>query len=149
MRNDYAYAITRKIVSAIGQLQFRRDGTDIKIASGTQTSAAGTAVTLATITVPPSYYAVIGDVDYYTTSATGGTLSISYTDPLTSNVVTRYIALAAASFIELAHDFEDHPFMAVFNSGTGNLTITLSTTTTTTSSTYIANAAYVLRTRVR
>lgn len=149
MKNDYSYSLDRKIVSIIGQLQFRHDGTDIQIASGTQTSSSGTAATLATITVPPSFFAIIGDIDYYTTSSTGGLLTISFTNPVTSSVVTRYVALTAPGFLELPHDFENHPFLVAFNPTSSAITITLSTSTTTTSSQYIANAAYVLRTRVR
>ena len=106
---------------------------------------AGTSITLATITVAPGYDCIIGDVDYFTTSTTGGTLTVTYTVGTTT--VTRYVALAAAGFTELAHDFGDHPFMALRNSkfSTSNITVNITSTTTTTSSQYVANAAYVLR----
>lgn len=147
MINMFKWVYKKITVSIIGQESVETDGTDIQIASGSQSSSAGTAITLATITVAPGVYCVIGDVDYFTTSTTGGTLTVSYTDPITTNTVTRYVALAAAGFTELAHDFRDHPFVALYNpsTATASVTITLSSTTTSTASQYIANAAYVLR----
>lgn len=147
MNNLYKWIYKKITVAVIGQEAIETDGTDIKIASGTETSASGSAVTLASIVVPKGQYCIIGDVDYSTTSTTGGTLTISYTDPITGSLVTRYVALAAAGFTELPHDFKDHPFLAFYNpvSNGASVTVTLSTSTTTTSSVYIANAAYVLR----
>lgn len=147
MKNVFRWIYQKFTVSIIGQESVESDGSDIQIASGNQTSSAGTAVTLATISVPIGQYCIIGDVDYFTTSSTGGTLTVSFTDPITTLTVTRYVAVAAAGFTELAHDFREHPFVAVYNpsSNTAAVTITISTTTTSTSSQYIANAAYVLR----
>lgn len=147
MKNLFRWVYQKYTVAITGQESVDTDGTDIAIASGLKTSAAGTDETLATITVPIGDMCIVGDVDYYSTSTTGGTLSLTYTDPISSNTVTRYVGLAAAGFTELAHDFKDHPFVALYNpsSATSSVTVTIKTSTTTTSSTYITNVAYVLR----
>lgn len=145
MKDKSVFVNSLKRIGLTKQYAVPSDGTDLQIASGNQTSSTGTAITLATITVAPGYDCIIGDVDYFTTSSTGGTLTVTYTVGTTT--VTRYVALAAAGFTELAHDFGDHPFMALRNSksSTSNITVNITSTTTTTSSQYVANAAYVLR----
>lgn len=147
MKNNLEYVYNKKTVGLTGQEDIETDGTDIKIASGDLTIDTGDSTTLATIDIIPGSYALIGDVDYFTNSTTGGKLTATYTDPITNKTVNRYLLLTSAGYILSPHDFNKHPYLAVFNptSSSGNLTVSFITTSTTTSSEYICNVAYALR----
>lgn len=147
MKNLFQWISKKKIVSIIGQQNIERDGTDIQISSGNVTPSSAGTVTLSTITVAPGQYCVIGDVDLDTNATSGGTLLLSYTDPISTNAVKRRVGLNASGFTELAHDFEGHPFLATYNpsSASSNLTITIAAENAASGSIYFSNVAYVLR----
>ncbi len=147
MKNLWRDVYNKITVALTGQEDIETDGTDLSIASGDSTLDSGNSTTLASITVPPGAYAVLGDAFYFTNSTTGGKLTVSFVNPVTTLEEKRYLAVAAAGSVQSVNDFSKHPFMAVFNpaSSESNLTITISTTSTTTSSEYIASVAYVLR----
>lgn len=146
MSNQYRWNYEKQTIGLTGQESLLTDGTDIIIGSGNQTPSSAGSITLVTISVPAGSYCVIGDVDFFTSASAGGVLEMSYTLPLTTQTVNRYLPLAAAGLISSQHDFREKPFAAVFNpiNATSPLSITFAVTATA-SDQYIANVAYVLR----
>ena len=149
MKNLFTYTYQKIIDSLTGRKKISQNGTDILVASASETPSAAGTFTLTSFTVEPGQECVIGDVDLGASGSATAEITVTYKDYTgTSITITRYLYLGAAGFVNEEHDFEDRPFFAFYNPVIQNNAVTVDYNILSAADTiqYTGNIAYVVRT---